>query len=156
MQNLIQLCPMIASLTLALVTPGVFAQSSAHPADPDSLRVRVSLGQRDVKNAAHSVRLIAGSPGVKVSAMRGVGLEADDVVRERAELHTGGGDVDGVECDVTVLAPRRPPRKLHEIWTYLLKYTTPEAAQRLHDDPAMVSDSPVLTVELSKDGTRGF
>ena len=152
MQNLIRRCPMIASLTLALLTRAVFA----HPADSDSLRVRVSLGQRGVKNAAHSVRLIAGSAGVKVSAMRGVGLEADDVVRERAELHTGAGDVDGVECDVTVLAPRRPPRKLHEIWTCLLKYTTPEAAQRLRDDPAMVSDSSVLTVELSEDGTRGF
>ena len=88
MQNLIQLSPMIASLALAFLTPVGFAQSSANPADSNSLHVRVSLGQRGVKKVAHSIRLLEGSSGVKVSAMRGVGLEADDVVRDRAELHT--------------------------------------------------------------------
>ena len=88
--------------------------------------------------------------------MRGVGLEAADVVNEWAVLHAGAGDVDAIECDVTAPVPTQPPRKLHEIWEHLLTNTTPEAAQRLRDDPAIRPDSPVLTVELSADGTRGF
>jgi hypothetical protein len=133
---------------------GLCLQGAA--ADTNSMRVRVSLGQREAKRTMRFVRLVAGSPGVIVSAMRGVGLEAEDVVNERAWLHTGAGDVDAVECDVLAPAPTQPPRQVHEIWEYLLNHTTPGAAQRLREDPAMRPDSPLLTLELSEDGTRGF
>ena len=137
-----------------LVLFGLCLQGSA--AETNSLRVRVSFGQRETKRTTYSVRLRPGSPGVKVSAMRGVALEADDVVNDRAVLHAGAGDVRAIECDVTMPALKPPPRRIHETWEHLLKNTTFDAAQRLRDDPAMRHDSPMLTIELSEDGTRGF
>ena len=137
-----------------LVLYGLCLQGSA--AETNSLRVRLSFGQRETKRTTYSVRLLPGSTGVKVSAMHGVALKADDVVNDRAVLHAGAGEVRAIECDVTMPALMQPPRKIHETWEHLLKNTTLDAAQRLRDDPAMRHDSPMLTVELSKDGTRGF
>ena len=106
-----------------LVLYGLCLQGSA--AETNSLRVRLSFGQRETKRTTYSVRLLPGSPGVKVSAMHGVGLKADDVVNDRAVLHAGAGDVRAIECDVTMPALMRPPRKIHETWEHLLRTLRP-------------------------------
>jgi hypothetical protein len=125
-------------------------------AEAESLRVRVSFGHRAEKSAAYSVRLLGASPGLEVSALQGVELEADDRIAERASLHAGGGDVDAVDANVTWVKPTARPRQTHRIWQYLLEHGTPEQVRRLEDDPGRTPDAPVLTVELAADGTRGF
>jgi len=93
---------------------------AAGSANAETLKVRVSFGHRAIKNAAFPVRMVAGSAGLRVSAMQGVGLEADDSVGDRAVLHAGAGDVDALDVEVTWTKPTKERRNVHSIWQYLL------------------------------------
>ena len=139
--------------TALLIPLGVRAGEAA---STNTVRVRISWGHRATERTTHSVKLLAGAPGVEVSPLIGVGLEVDDHLGERALLHAGAGDVDGVEATVSWSATRQPARKPQVIWEHLLKHSEAGAVARLKDDPGLTPDAPTLTVELTEDGTRGF
>ena len=143
---------------------------AAGSANAENAKVRVSFGHRAKESETFSVRMLAGSPGLMVSAMHGVGLEAADSVGDCAVLHVGAGDVDALDVELTWTRPTKERRNVHSIWQYLLAHplsngplTTEMALQsptgqvaRLKDDQALTPDAPVLTVQLAEDGTRGF
>ncbi len=139
----------VLGLALALAGP-------VSPAEEDSLRVRVSLGHRAPRGSVHFVRFLPGSPGLAVSAPHGVGLEAGDEAGETSRLQAGAGDVDALDLEVRWTRPRSPARKVHSIWRYLLDHGSAGQVSRLVDDPGLIPDAPVLTVQLAEDGTRGF
>jgi hypothetical protein len=128
----------------------------AHAAETESLRVRLVFGQRTAQRREYSVQLLAGSAGLTIADVQGVGTEPDDVMGERSRLHAGAGDWDAIDCDVAWPKPGAKPREPHSIWRYLFEHGTPGQVQRLLDDPGLTPDAPVLTVQLAEDGTRGF
>ncbi len=105
---------------------------------------------------AFPVRFLAGAGSIEIKALVGVDLEENDSVGAGGQLHVGAGDVDGVEALVSWREPARAERKLHSIWEYLLTHTNPGAIERMRSDPALVPDSPALTVQTNLDGTSGF
>jgi hypothetical protein len=91
-----------------------------------------------------------------IAGAKGFDLEAGDSFDENSHFQCGAGDVDGISATVSWRKPTAPPRKPHSIWQHLLDNGTPGQIARLKDDPGLQPDAPVLTVELSSDGTRGF
>ena len=144
---------MKTKLIIVLLVAVAWAAGSANAEDA---KVRVTFGHRAKKSETYSVRMLPGSAGLNVSAMHGVGLEADDSVADRALLHAGAGDVDAIDVELTWPKPTKPRRTPQSIWQYLLDHGTQDQLARLKDDPALIPDAPILTVQLAEDGTRGF
>jgi hypothetical protein len=144
----------------AFSTPGV-------PEAPPKTTVQLSFGHSSPQKRPYSVWLLSGSPGLTVTHLRGLGLEADDRVGDNAVLNAGGGDVDVLTAEVSWPAPAAELRKIAQhtdaytvnndaIWGYLMANGSPGQAERLRDDPWQRPDAPLLTVQLAGDGTRGF
>ncbi len=119
------------------------------------VRVRLAFGHRGVATE-FAPRLYSGVPGMVIAGAKGFDLEAGDSFDENSHFQCGAGDVDGISATVSWRKPTAPPRKPHSIWQHLLDNGTPGQIARLKDDPGLQPDAPVLTVELSSDGTRGF
>jgi len=113
--------------------PLLFALCVAAPAaETESLRVRLVLGP----HASPSVRLLSGSAGLVVAGVR--------------------REANALECDVTWPKPCAQRREPHSIWRHVLEHGDPGQASRLREDPGLTPDAPVLTVQATDDGTRGF
>ena len=130
-----------------LVLYGLCLQGSA--AETNSLRMRLSFGQRETKRTTYSARSFPVHGRQSIGNARR-GSESGCCRKRPGRAACWRREVRAIECDVTMPALTRPPRKIHETWEHLLKNTTPDAAQRLRDDPAMRHDSPMLTVELTR------
>jgi Tol biopolymer transport system component len=121
-------------------------------------KVRASWGHRSAPATPFQVRITPGSPTVRVREARGYVLEADEGLRgDTWQSRAGGGDVDGVEFTLALASgDAGAVRQEQTIWTYLLKESDPDTAQRLRDDPAFRTDPPLLTVQMNPEGTKGF
>ena len=129
---------LVASLSAAVV-----AGEAVEPGAGSPLDVRISFGHRASRQTTVAPRLLPGSPGMDVEAVA-------------AELTVGGGRVASVAARVSWPEPTAPRREVHSIWSYLFEHGEPGQVARLRDDPGLQPGSPVLTVQLSDDGTRGF
>jgi len=122
----------------------------------DQLKVRITWGHMSQVTAPFYIQL--NGKEVKVTEIAGIGLEPDDQSRDTVcETRSGQGDVDGVEFTVRY-APRevKPVEKVHRIWADLLAQSDTDTVRRLRQDPAYRPDSRVLTIQMDRDGTRGF
>lgn len=137
------------------------------PLDRQSAKLRITLGHRASERVGHSIQLIGQSTGMTVSSPIGISLEKNDRVAQLSQLNTGSGDVDGLIVEVTWPRPTAPLRKLaaHKdqytvkndaMWGYLLENGSAGQAARLRDDTWQQPDTPILTVQLAEDGTKGF
>ncbi|MGC8641489.1 MAG: hypothetical protein ACP5XB_16615, partial [Isosphaeraceae bacterium] len=122
----------------------------------ERIPLRLSWGQRTPLPTSFTVRL-AGA-GVAIAESKGSGLEAGEGCRDGTWRTTAGAnDVDGLE--VILLTPRlevKPREKLHPIWRDLIARSDKDTASRLRLDPGFRPDPRKLTVELDREGTRGF
>jgi hypothetical protein len=135
-----------------LLAVPVFAATSGQ----DELKLRVTWGHTLQETAPFYVRLTGKE--VKVAGIAGIGLEADDQLRDTVcETRSGKGDVDGVEFTLQY-APMevKPLEKVQRIWGDLMAQSDPDTVQRLKQDPAYRPDPRVLTVQMDRDGTKGF
>ncbi len=142
------------------VLPGALALATLIPAQAQesvlSQKVRISFGYRGVGKTTLAPRLLPGAPGVKILNVAGVGLEPADMLGAEPKVEAGGGDVDALDVSVAWPKPTAPRRQSQAIWQHLLEHGTPDQVAHLKDDPGLQPDAPVLTVQLSGDGTRGF
>ncbi len=134
-----------------LVTPALPA------AEPQSqLRVRISWGHHSPATQPFYVKILTNE--VTVSDVTGQELESADCLQEGAWVtQAGSEDVDAVEF---VLAyPERPVHaitNLHRIWADLIAQSGPDAVRRLRLDAAYRRDARKLTVQMDREGTKGF
>ncbi|HWB99747.1 MAG TPA: hypothetical protein VG672_23730, partial [Bryobacteraceae bacterium] len=130
------------------------APGAARP--PAKLKVRLSWGHRTPGSAAFYVKLVPN--GVEISGESGISLEPGEGLREGAwHSRAGAGDVDVV--DFTLACPDQPVRtiqNLHIIWADLIAHADPDTARRLTLDPAFRKDPRQLTIQMNREGTRGF
>ncbi len=65
--------------------------------------------------------------------------------------------MDGIEFMLRY-APRevKPLEKVQRIWADLLAQSDADTVQRLKQDPAYRPDPRVLTIQMDRDGTKGF
>lgn len=129
----------LVAFTFVLI--GLLTIISANAAE--SASIRIAFGFRSSSKVTMKPRFLAGSPGMKVEA-------------EAKTLTVGAGVVDSVTASVSWPKPTQPRRKPQSIWQYLFDHGEPGQVARLKDDPGLQPDAPLLTVQLSEDGTRGF
>jgi hypothetical protein len=137
--------------TVPLAAPAFCATSGQ-----DQLKVRITWGHTSQAVAPFHIRL--SGKEVKVVGTTGVGLEPDDQLHDTVcETQSGKGDVDGVEFRLQY-APMevKPVEKVQRIWADLLAQSDPDTVRRLKQDPAYRPDPRVLTIQMDRDGTRGF
>ncbi len=120
-------------------------------------KIRASWGHRSPSGTPFYVKLLPGT-GLGVTNLVAFQAEAGEkpnngVCRTKA----GGGDIDGVEFDLTLPSPTsRDRRQEQSLWGVLLKDSDPDTARRLRKDPAFEIDPPLLTFQMNAEGTRGF
>lgn len=134
-----------------LLTPALPA------AEPQSqLRGRISWGHHSPATQPFYIKFLTNE--VTVSDVAGLELEPADCLQEGAWVtQAGGGDVDAVEF--TLEYPERPVHaitNLHRIWADLIAQSDPDAARRLRLDAAYRRDARKLTVQMGREGTKGF
>lgn len=144
------------------------AQGSGTPRpDMNTTGIRISFGYRALKPATNSVEILPGSEGMQVTVPVGSGLEENDKAARKSVLNTAPGDVDHLRVDVTWPSPTATPLKLasHKdqytinndaMWGYLIENGSPGQAARLQDDTWKQPGTPILTIRLAEDGTKGF
>ena len=123
---------------------------------PESLKVKITWGHTVPEAAAFHVQLIGKD--VQIADVAGIGLEPDDQLRDvTCESRSGKGDVDGVELTLQYAPVEvKPMEKAHRIWTDLIAQSDADTAGRLQQDPAYRPDPRVLTVQMDREGTKGF
>jgi hypothetical protein len=134
-----------------ILTPSLVAGESQ-----GQLKLRLSWGHQSKNSIAFYMKFNA--EGMEIADISGRDLEPADQFKEGAWLtQAGGGDVDGVE--LTLRYPETPVRiisNLHSIWAYLIEHSDEDTARRLRLDPAYRQDSRKLTVQMNREGTKGF
>lgn len=144
----------------SLVASGFLAFGLAGDAAESALRLplEISWGHRSLAAQPFHIQLTGQDLTLKFTRLQGG--ETGDALQEGlgiARTRAGGGDVDGIACELQV-----EPRSIHaitnaqSIWTHLLQHGDPGAAQRLQADPAFRPDPRKLTLQLDDTGTRGF
>ncbi|MDT8303582.1 MAG: hypothetical protein RQ760_19030, partial [Sedimentisphaerales bacterium] len=120
------------------------------------LKLRLSWGHRSEDVTPFYIRFIAEE--MEIADISGQALESADQFRDGAWMtHAGGFDVDGVE--LTLRYPERSVKKiknLNSIWAYLIEHSDDDTSRRLRLDPAYRQDSRKLTVQMDREGTKGF
>ncbi len=137
--------------SMLLATPLLAADSGQ-----EELKVRITWGHTSQETASFHVQL-AGKEA-QVAGVAGIGLEPDDRLHDSTcETRAGQGDVDGVELTLRCV-PReiKPVEKVQRIWADLLAQSDADTVRRLQQDPAYRPDSRVLTIQMDRDGTKGF
>jgi hypothetical protein len=139
------ICGMLLTVPVSSTTSG-----------QENLKVRITWGHTSQETAPFYVQL-AGK-GVQLTGSAGLGLEPDDQLHDAVyETRSGKGDVDGVAVTLQY-APMDviPLEKVQRIWADLIAQSDADTVQRLKQDPAYRPDSRVLTVQMDRDGTKGF
>lgn len=120
------------------------------------LKLRLSWGHQSQEAGTFYIKFL--TEVVEIANVSGRDLESADKFEKRAWVtEAGGGDVDGVE--LTLRYPEIPVQiidNLHSIWAYLIEHSDEDTARRLRFDPAYRRDSRKLTVQMNREGTRGF
>jgi len=148
-----------AAVALGLVcAPLRAAEDEAAPrrADDRTLKVRISWGHTSPAATPFHIRCVAA--GATIAEVAPQGMEAGEAVRQGAwESRAGGGDVDAVELALRYPeTPVKPLENLHVIWADLIAQSDADTARRLREDPGLRPDARRLTVEMDREGTRGF
>ncbi|MCX5646193.1 MAG: hypothetical protein NTZ17_16155 [Phycisphaerae bacterium] len=141
----------VATCWILLAAPAFCAAGG-----PESLKVRITWGHTSQETSPFHVQL-AGKE-VKAAGIAGIGLEPDDQLHDAVcETRSGKGDVDGVEVTLEY-APMevKPIEKVQRIWADLIAQSDADTVQRLTQDPAYRPDPRVLTIQMDRDGTKGF
>jgi hypothetical protein len=135
---------------------GLLAAAQCQAADQISLPLHVSWGHRTAAKTPFHVGLKGA--GIAIAGPKGEGLEAGDGPRDGAwQTDAGGGDVDGISVTLRYADVRvQPINNLHVIWRDLIAASDADTARRLQLDPAYRRDPRKLTVQLGREGTRGF
>jgi hypothetical protein len=124
--------------------------------DQGRLEVHLSWGHQSPPGSAFSITL--GTEDAHALNVVGQGLEGGDVLQGNVlQTRSGGGDVDGVVF--TLRFPDRtvtPITNLHTIWGQLLASSDADTARRLRLDPGYRPDRRQLTVQMGREGTKGF
>ena len=161
----------IGAMIISGITGGTLAsQPAITPEQSDNIenvKVILSFGHKAPHRIARSVQLLSGSPGLIITGTLGRGIEKNDRVGALSVLNCGGGDTDELIADINWPTPSAPLRKLagwkdgysvndDAMWGYLMINGSPGQAARLKDDPWNKPDAPLLTVQLDKEGAKGF
>jgi hypothetical protein len=120
------------------------------------LKLRLSWGHRSEDATSFFVKFLPEA--VEIKEASGQALEPEDQLADGAWVTRAGGyDVDGAEL---TLRYRETPvpiiGKLHSIWAYLIEHSDEDTARRLRLDPAYRQDSRKLTIQMDREGTKGF
>ena len=126
--------------------------------DIHNIKIKLEFGHNAVQRTLQSVSFGSASPNLSVSTPVGNTIESDDSVGIESHLQCGAGDVDGLIIDVGWSKPSEPLRNVPRtyMWKFLFENGLPGQVARLSEDPWKQPDAPILTVQLNKDGTRGF
>ncbi len=120
------------------------------------LKIKLSWGHRTEDVTHFHIKLV--TEGMEMADIWGQALESADQFKEGAWFtHAGGYDVDGVE--LTLRYPERSVKdikNLNRIWAYLIEHSDDDTARRFSLDPAYRQDSRKLTVQMDREGTKGF
>jgi hypothetical protein len=120
------------------------------------LKLSLSWGHQSQDATAFYVKFKAVS--VEIANVSGRDLEPEDQFTEGSWVtQAGSGDVDGAE--LTLRYPESPIRiidNLHSIWSYLIEHSDEDTVRRLRLDPAYRRDSRKLTIQMNREGTKGF
>ncbi len=133
---------LIISIQAAAILNATYAVAE-DPASASRLKIRLSFGHQVAEKSIVAPRVIAGSPDMEVRA-------------DQKVLVVGEGQTAEMLVEVSWKQPTDPPREIQSIWKYLLENGEAGQIARLSDDGSLQPGAPVLTVELSSDGTRGF
>lgn len=143
---------LLAICSMLLAAPVLSAGND----EEEEFKVRITWGHTSQETSPFHVQL-AGKEA-QVAGIAGIGLESDDQFHNSTcETRSGQGDVDGIELTLRY-APRevKPVEKVQRIWADLLAQSDADTVQRLKQDPAYRPDPRVLTVQMDRDGTKGF
>lgn len=146
-------------LLLAIFPVGICGVSSSPLIEMDSLqhtRISISFGNKSLRAVTQRVSFMAGSDGMKISKPLGQQIESNDVVGTTSVINAGNGDIDILMLNVQWPKPIDTLRKMASQWEFLLKNGHRGQAQRLKSDTWDQPETPILTVKLSQDGTKGF
>jgi len=120
------------------------------------LKLRLSWGHQSQKATAFYIKFL--TEAVEIVDVSSYELETTDQFTDGIlATQAGGSDIDGVE--LTLRYPETSVRiidNLHSIWAYLIEHSDEDTARRLRFDPAYRQDSRKLTVQINRDGTKGF
>lgn len=148
-----------AAMVLGLACAPLWAAEGAAASrreDDLALKVRISWGHTSPAATPFHVRCAA--TGATIAQVAPQGMEPDEAARDGAwESRAGGGDVDAVELTLRYPeTPVKPLENLHVIWADLIAQSDADTARRLREDPGLRPDARRLTVEMGREGTRGF
>ena len=143
-------------LILGLFVASAVAAQPQLASSGNQLTLHLSWGHTSPKGTAFYVKLMGDH--VSLANRKGEGLEPGETFKDGAwQTEAGGGDVDGIS--VTLQFGERTVKdldNLHVIWRDLITQSDPDTARRLKSDPSYHRDNRKLTVQLNREGTRGF
>lgn len=121
-----------------------------------TLQAQITWGHRSPSGTPFTM-LFTGA-GVTIDEISGQGLESGDGLKDGLwTSRAGGGDIDGVKLalsfpPVTIQELKAPQR----IWADLLAQSDADTVRRLRQDPGFRPDTRKLTIQMDRDGTKGF
>ncbi|HKI87971.1 MAG TPA: hypothetical protein VKA38_03015 [Draconibacterium sp.] len=140
-----------------------FAESTgAQQAEQDlkSIKLRIEFGHTLNQRITQNVKFTGASPGLLIDIPIGDKLENGDIASPESHLNCGADDVDALVVGVKWPKPIAELRKVGasntKMWKYLLENGSAGQIERLSEDPWKQPDAPILTVQLNKEGTKGF
>lgn len=135
---------------------GIYLLDSSILMAEETRILRISWGCQSPVSASFYVQF--HGENVTMSDLKAVGLESgDDVHTATLETTAGGGDIDGAECTLHYSpADIQLIDNLHTLWNDLIRFSDPDTAHRLQQDPAYRPDSRKITVQMNPEGTRGL
>jgi len=120
------------------------------------LKLRFSWGHQSQDTTAFYIKFL--TEAVEIVDVSGYELETTDQFTDGIlATQAGSGDIDGVE--LMLRYPETSVRmidNLHSIWAYLIEHSDEDTTRRLRFDPAYRQDSRKLTVQMNREGTKGF
>lgn len=123
-----------------------------------SLPIRLTWGHSQSQSSPFQVSISSSSTNLTVESQKAYSLEVNDAQKDGCwHTRSGNGDVDGVEFVAKYSeSPANDRIKEQSIWSELFAKSDEDTVRRLKEDPAFEKNSPKITVQLSREGMRGF
>ncbi|MGH7868561.1 MAG: hypothetical protein ACREP9_13280, partial [Candidatus Dormibacteraceae bacterium] len=117
----------------------------------------MSWGHTSIQPKAFYVKLVPGS-GVEILNAQGEDLKEGEGLDNGAwQTRAGAGDVSGINFTVTYpMQPAARVQNLEMLWAYLIAQSDADTARRLTQDAAFWINPPRFTVQMNREGTKGF